>query len=138
MVADEWARLWLEGAEILQPPSGALPSDLPPLPATDLKMAAMTFPPHTGLGADNLAPRALASLPHQQLQTLAHLLNLCEKEGRWRRQWTMVLIVLLPKPDGGRRLIGLFPAAMRIWMRARAPALRKWDQHNSRPPAKGR
>ena len=38
---------------------------------------------------------------------------------------------MLPKPDGGTRPIGLFPAAIRLWMRARAPSLRRWEsQHN--------
>ena len=44
-----------------------------------------------------------------------------------------MLIVLLPKPDGGRRPIGLFPAAIRIWMRCRAATLSKWEQQNAHP-----
>ena len=41
------------------------------------------------------------------------------------------MIVMLPKPDGGTRPIGLFPAAIRLWMRARSPGLRHWEStHN--------
>ena len=43
------------------------------------------------------------------------------------------MIVLLPKPDGGNRPIGLFPSAIRLWMRARVKALRQWERENSRP-----
>ena len=43
-----------------------------------------------------------------------------------------MVIALIPKADGGRRPIGLFPAAIRVWMRARASALRRWESENDR------
>ena len=97
-----------------------------------IKTAAETFPLGTGLGADNMAPRAVAALPQWQLQMLADILNECEATGVWPKRWNLVLIALLPKPDGGRRPIGLFPAVVRIWMRTRAPALRQWEAENAR------
>ena len=80
-----------------------------------------------------MALRAIAALPEGQLRALADLLNACEATGTWPERWRLVLIVLLPKPDGGRRPIGLFPAVIRVWMRARSAALREWEQHNARP-----
>ena len=39
-----------------------------------------------------------------------------------------VLIVLLPKADGGRRPIGLFATIIRVWMRSRVIIARKWEE----------
>ena len=44
-----------------------------------------------------------------------------------------MLIVLLPKPDGGRRPIGLFDTEIRIWMRARVAVARTWEAANKCP-----
>ena len=126
-VADQWAALWQEGRPPFIPPHGELDSGEPPLTGEILAAAAMTFPINTGLGADNMAPRAFAALPQSRLQQLAELLNRCGKEGRWPRSCELVLIVLLPKTDGGKRPIGLFPSIVRPWMRARANLLRTWE-----------
>ena len=98
-----------------------------------MREAALRFPADTGVGADNVAARALASLPSRMLDELAALLNQCEDQGGWPERWQLVLIVLLPKPDGGKRPIGLFPSVFRLWMRARAASLRSWEQRNERP-----
>ena len=45
--------------------------------------------------------------------------------------WQLVVIVLIPKTDGGQRPIGLLPAAIRLWMRARSPQLRRWEADNN-------
>ena len=78
LAADEWAALWNEGGPCFRPPNGPLGTSLPPLTAQDIRAAAETVPHDTGLGADNLAPRAIAALPTQQLQHLADLLNSIE------------------------------------------------------------
>eukprot|EP00973_Karenia_brevis_P017650 2423738-Karenia_brevis.AAC.1 len=74
-----------------------------------LLAAADTFPPHTGLGADNFAPRALKRLSLPLIKMLCKLLCAFEFAGAWPAVLQLVLIVLLPKPDGGRRPIGLSP-----------------------------
>ena len=38
--------------------------------------------------------------------------------------------MLIPKSDGGRRPIGLFPAIHRIWTRVRRPDAEKWEDQN--------
>ena len=47
------------------------------------------------------------------------------------------MIALLPKSDGGRRPIGLFPSVIRIWMRARAAKLRQWEREHNHPALYG-
>ena len=45
----------------------------------------------------------------------------------------LVVIVLLPKPDGGYRPIGLLPLLPRVWMRARRAEALEWERCNDRP-----
>eukprot|EP00973_Karenia_brevis_P027521 3796324-Karenia_brevis.AAC.1 len=41
------------------------------------------------------------------------------------------MVILLPKPDGGRRPIGLFPTLIRVWMRMRLVVAQQWQvEHN--------
>ena len=44
----------------------------------------------------------------------------------------LVMTVLLPKPDGGLRPIGLFPTLYRVWMRCRRPTIKDWRKKNAR------
>ena len=70
------------------------------LAAELIPLAAMTFPGNTGLGHDNIAPRALARLSLAALQALADLYVAFERFGGWPLALDLVLIVLLPKTDG--------------------------------------
>ena len=92
-----------------------------------LRASAQSFPIGTGVGAENIAPRALARLSEPLLRSLCAILMAVELSGRWPSIVQLVLIVLLPKPDGGRRPIGLFPAVVRVWARARRIASRAWE-----------
>ena len=130
--AKEWADLWRAGEEY-SVIFGDNIDPLPPLTISDLKNAAMTFPNNTGLGSDNVSPRALMRLPAEALAELVDLLHQAEKLGSWTNALALVMIVMLPKDDGGKRPIGLFPTLIRVWMRARAPIARKWEAKTARP-----
>jgi hypothetical protein len=43
------------------------------------------------------------------------------------------MVVLIPKSDGGRRPIGLFPTLIRLWMRIRLEVAQSWLLENDRP-----
>ena len=106
------------------------PRTLLPMLESDIRAAAESFPPNTGLGADGFAPRAIARLSSPALQALIALLLGFEASGSWCQAVNLVLFVLLPKLDGGRRPIGLFPTIVRIWMRVRIAIARKWERSN--------
>ena len=125
--ANEWARLWEEGTEYLGSFDHEQCTAPDPLKIHIVRKAAMSFPAGTGLGGDNIAPRAINRLSDQVLLCLATLFHAIEQAGRWPTVMHLVLIVLLPKPDGGRRPIGLFPTRFRVWMRARVELARHWD-----------
>ena len=63
--------------------------------------AVLTFPADTGLGKDNISPRALARLSPQALDALALLFVAFEGAGSCCQVLNLVMIVLLPKTDGG-------------------------------------
>jgi len=131
--ADTWAGLWEEsepyGVSCLPP----LDEPLRPLLPAALRQSAMTFAAHTGMGADNFAPRAVARLSDSLIMALCSILTAAELLGGWPRRLWLVLIVLLPKTDGGRRPIGLFPGLIRIWSRARRMVARSWEAAQARP-----
>ena len=74
------------------------------------------FPPGTGLGLDNFAPIALGRLSEAARLALATLLMAFES---WCTVQGLVMIVFLPKTNGGFRPIGLFPTVIKLWMHSR-------------------
>jgi hypothetical protein len=119
-IAQAWAALW-HTSKVYEPLDfhGIDDEALEPLTVDDLLRAASTFPVTTGLGVDNFSPRAILRLPRSLVQQMVDLLNKGEQRGEWDEELALVVIVLLPKDDGGHRPIGLFPGVIRIWMRAR-------------------
>eukprot|EP00973_Karenia_brevis_P036121 4981213-Karenia_brevis.AAC.1 len=115
---------------------------LPAMAVQHLREACFTFPHQVGLGWDKLHPRALARCSDVVLGLFVQLLLAAEALGRWPVCIGVILIVLLPKPDGGRRPIGLFPTLIRVWMRIRLQVAQAWMLANDRSymyagPAKG-
>jgi len=131
--ADSWANLWEESGEYNVPCEPPLDEPLIPLMPAAVRQAAKTFAAHTGLGADNVAPRAVSRLSDPLLKALCSIFMAAELLGCWPKRLWLVLIVLLPKADGGRRPIGLFPSLIRIWGRARAVVARSWEAAQARP-----
>ena len=129
-----WAAEWGVGREVQEV---TWPADLGPPPPLmtlcSLKRALASFAEATGLGWDDLHPRALLRLSDSLLLALLRLLAACERYGRWPRGVAVVIIALLPKPDGGRRPIGLFPLLPRVWMRVRRDVAREWERLHERP-----
>ena len=131
--ADQWASLWKVNTRYsCDFPTHEL-SRLDVLYAHTIRRAALTFPIATGVGCDNIAPRAIARLSDETLDALGRLLLACEIVGEWGAIVELVLIVLLPKPDGGRRPIGLFPTIIRVWMRARSDLAKSFEASTYRP-----
>ena len=121
-----WVKLWLEGVETEKLDWDDIPQ-LPDITPDELRLAAASFPRDTGLGSDNISPRALLRLSDEAMEALATLLSKMERTGTWTKELNLVLVVLLAKPDGGFRPIGLLPTIIRVWMRARTAQIRAWE-----------
>eukprot|EP00973_Karenia_brevis_P027793 3830329-Karenia_brevis.AAC.1 len=131
--ANTWARLWKEHSQYLATFDLAGRTPPPQLVVEQVRKAALSFPAGTGVGGDNIAPRAISRLSDALLIWLCVILTASEALGTWPTVLHLVLIVLLPKADGGQRPIGLFPTLIRIWMRARSSVARTWEHHTHLP-----
>ena len=118
--ANSWALIWKEGHDEFSIPWPAeLGPELPSLAVDAFRAACRTFPNGVGLGWDKAHPKAIARCSDFAIRCLLQVLVMAEQCGRWPSDIGVILVVLLPKADGGRRPIGLFPTLIRVWMRAR-------------------
>ena len=100
---------------------------LPRPPLDSFKAAIATFPHHTGLGVDKFPIRKLLLLTDEALETLLDILMMMELIGCLPPQHQVVMLVLLAKPTGGFRTIGLMPLAQRVWARLRRDQATEWE-----------
>ena len=131
--ANAWGELWEEMATYTEPLVDIAAEPFSQLLPWAITRACESFPLNTGLGGDNIAPRAVLRLSTEAIESLAVLFMVFEGLGTWAKVLELVIIVLLPKTDGGRRPIGLFFTTIRIWMRARVADIRAWEQANALP-----
>ena len=126
--ARDWHLQWGKGLELTPV---RWPDDMgtppPELVVDALLEAARTFPDETGLGWDRTHPKAIGRLSKELLILFVHILMRCEAEGEWPESIALILIALLPKPDGGYRPTGLVPLLPRLWMRARKGIASQWE-----------
>ena len=132
--ARTWASIWQADAK---PPALLWPAilgePLPELCVTAALYARAAFPSDTGLGWDNLHPRALRRVSAAAIAAFLRIFMLAELLGRWPEMIGIAVIALLPKVGGGSRPIGLCPSLMRLWMRMRLPVAQAWQSANDRP-----
>eukprot|EP00973_Karenia_brevis_P085485 11862009-Karenia_brevis.AAC.1 len=101
-----------------------------PTPA-QIRRAALSIKQETALSGDYLHPRSVTLLDDAALDDLAEIFLLMEEVGLPPLQ--MLMLVFIPKPDGGRRPIGLLTGLMRLWGKVRREYARAWEEENARP-----
>ncbi len=129
-----WAEFWAAGENLPEPawPQNVDDLALPRPTVGQLRSVLKSFASGTALGWEALHPRTLLGLSDQRLEELIDLLVSAERNGAWPEGTGTVLIVLLPKPDGGWRPIGLFPTIIRVWMKLRRQLAQGWEEQHSR------
>ena len=132
---EQWRNIWTRLGNTPTAPWRSYEArleSLPPLTAEDIRRAAKTFKTQTSLGCDSFSPKDLAALSVELRTCVATYLNEVEHTGRWPEKVATALIHLTPKPDGGRRPIGVLPTIVRVWERARKPIVQAWLDQNTR------
>ena len=114
---DFWEDLWCPKDVISS--HAALPAELRALPmplptADELRGLLRSYRWRTAVGADHWQPRSLELLPDSALLSLMELCRFMLLSGCIPRQFALLLVVLIPKPEGGERPIGIFPSVLRI------------------------
>ena len=104
--------------------------DHPSIPSIEeIRDASGKFSKFTALGSDDLHPRHIRTLCDASLEALRSFFAAMLRLYHLPQAIALLLVVLLPKPDGGTRPIGLFPAVVRIWSQwARCEYAVKWER----------
>ena len=129
-----WKGIWDSAATQLQPQDwrGYEAECLPRPTLQQVRKAALSFPRATGRGAEQLHPRHFALLSDDALDAWLDIMIQMEAQGILPRQLALLVLVFLPKGDGGHRPIGLFMAAQRLWGRLRRKEVIEWEAKCSR------
>ena len=129
----EWRAIWTRLGDKPTAPwrSEDVASDeLPPLGGNDIVKAAASFSSTTSVGCDTVPPRAMSWVSDRLALDIATFLNGVEATGAWPAEVATALVHLIPKPDTGRRPIGVLPSIVRVWERSRKAAVQKWLRVN--------
>ena len=100
----------------------------------EIRFAAREFPEATAT-LDSVHPRQFAEMSDAALATLALLFQDWEIGGECPATTQQVCTKLIPKPSGGRRPIGFFPAALRLRGKARVRHAKEWQNTVAADPA---
>ncbi len=77
-------------------------------------------------GIDTFGPADYRRLPRAGRQRVVDCMNEIESEACWPWQVLLVLMALLPKPDGGMRTIALLAGLVRMWAKVRKAEVGIW------------
>ena len=131
----QWDNLWQKLKDVAHATwrvegggSGASRPALRELDHRCLRRAALTFKVRTATGVDHLSPSHFTWPSDILLQRLAELLMWLEQAGIWPSQLEEALVHLIPKTSGGRRPVGILPALVRLWERARRVDVDGWRE----------
>ena len=121
---ETWRKVWEKFADTASAPwtkACLCPwaGELPPISGAEVAAAGRKFNRHTGLGGDSFRPQWFSWLSEELLDQYARLLMIIEILGCWPQLVSVLLIAQIPKPDGGRRPIGLLPTLVRVWEKLR-------------------
>eukprot|EP00973_Karenia_brevis_P010696 1449737-Karenia_brevis.AAC.1 len=97
----------------------------------DIRKAAAQFKTDTALSGDFIHPKSVTLLDDLALDILGDIFLLLEEAGKLGR--SVLTIVFLSKPDGGKRPIGLLPGLLRLWGKVRRGLAKQWEKEHQRP-----
>ncbi|CAK0851970.1 unnamed protein product [Prorocentrum cordatum] len=97
-----------------------------------IQTAAKTFSPKTASGIDRWGPRSFLMFSDASLDAFAHVMDQAERIWRLPQHLRNTILPQLPKPDGGHRLIGLKPDALRVYNGAHKYQQDRWNQQHKR------
>ena len=108
-------------------------TSLPDPTIDELRHVGRTYSAFTSLGRDDLPPRHVCSASDDCLRTFIALIRAMFRLACVPTSLALLIIVLLPKPDGGNRPIGIFATCIRIIARwSRWKFASRWELGNPR------
>ena len=131
----EWAKIWKVDQEVQKvdrPWEKEGQVELEPLTGSEVGQAALAFKESTGIGSDDIHPRAVARLTEEGKETVAVFLTSAERSRVWPKQAATLLVWLALKEGGGYRPLVLLPSLIRLWEQARHGVLVDWQRNTER------
>ena len=130
-----WLKYWLrdswhDDAELSKSEGDAGDTPLPRRSTEQLDQVCLSFKEAVGLGFDSFHPRWLLYFPAHWRERYIDILMQWEKEAVEPKEW-LHMFVLLDRPNGGDRTIGLSVAPLRIWSKIRRPLASGWEKDHS-------
>ena len=140
----KWAAVWDAEPQDEDRPRPFLPPGLPargfggqgsPALATPqgLREVARSFKSTTAMTADGFHMSHYAMLSDASLQALAALFAITDATGLVPKQIARIVCPMLPKKNGGCRLIGLYPSYYRLWAKSWGPVIARWERDIEEP-----
>ena len=96
----------------------------------ELRQVAGSFKQDTSC-VDQWHPRRFSGMSDEALQAASKMFAAFEAAATWPRDEQEVLTALIPKTDGGLRLIALFRTAYRVYANYRRQEVRTWAEKHS-------
>ena len=128
----QWSQLWHSSGtkppqlfEDLRTRACAQARELQPLTCEQVKRYLRRVPLKAP-GPDGWTPHLARALTDGQCQTLADIMRRAELDGSFPEQWTISLVVLLPKNSEIERPIALMHILLKSWMKLRWSLLDQW------------
>ena len=119
----KWQTLW--ACSTAAPPTQWPQTPVVRISSESIRTAAALFPAATS-AHEGMSPCHISLLSVDALDALAKIYLIWEVMGDVGPTMRDMITVLLPKPKGGYRPIGLFRALYRVWGRVRANDVRTW------------
>ena len=86
------------------------------------------------MSIDSFHVSDFVNLSTSGLRAMCLFCKVCEKYSRWPRALGYLSMPMLEKDSGGFRLIGVFPAVVRIWSKARSDIVSRWESSSLDAP----
>ena len=115
-----------QAMELLHRYLAANKQELPPITGRDVWQVSRSFPTMT-VAPDGWHPRTFSLLGETGRELLARQLMIWEAAGMWPHSNSTIHMSSQRKPAGGRRLIGWYRAAFRLWSAIRGEHWRDWE-----------
>ena len=130
--ASEWASLW---GTVAEPPPRQFQGSCQPLPLIDpevIRSKSAAYKARTAQAVDGFHMRHYSWLSAPALRVVSLLFAIFESLSSLPRQLQLIQIVLLSKPSGGWRPIGLFVSMYRLWGRCKRDLAAEWEAQHAR------
>ena len=99
----------------------------------ELRAVSQSYSPHSATSVDGFYMKHFALLGDGGLEALGVMFGIMESMGALPSQVQTIMVIMLGKPKGGFRPIGLFTSFYRLWAKARRPYAEAWEARNWRP-----